>query len=335
MFWIQRMLAGIRARGEPCDAVLTAARIPAALIEDSDARVTGEQYADLFRLLMERRADEGLGFLSRKLKPGSFGLMTRFALHARTLEQAIEHSGKVLRLIQDDFALEQTRTGAIAGIQLVFSNADANSQSFLHDMLLRVLWQFFVWLVGSRLKAVRFDFGYPVPERRERYAYVFPEPTCFNCPYTAAWFKATWLTAPVRRDAAALRAYLKNAQRNVILPPRSNEQVSARVRSLLRPGWTDLASAANLLHMSTATLQRHLAAENTSFRALKDALRRDLAITELLSDTQPLDALAQELGFADTPSFQRAFKRWTGRTPAAYRSNPQRLEISPRSGGQP
>src|SRR5207245_70477 len=82
-----------------------------------------------------------------------------------------------------------------------------------------------------------------------------------------------------------------------------------------------LCDAAEQLHMSTSTLQRHLALEGTSFRALKDDLRRDLAIVRLNTSEVPLAALAAELGFADGPAFQRAFKTWTGSAPGSYRGH--------------
>lgn len=67
--------------------------------------------------------------------------------------------------------------------------------------------------------------------------------------------------------------------------------------------------------MSGSTLQRRLAAEGTSFQALKDELRRDMAIVRLATGTLPVTDLALELGFRDSAVFQRAFKSWTGCTP--------------------
>jgi AraC-like DNA-binding protein len=72
--------------------------------------------------------------------------------------------------------------------------------------------------------------------------------------------------------------------------------------------------------MSTSTLQRHLATEGTSYQALKDLLRRDLAIVRLGTSTAPVAVIAGELGFADSAAFQRAFKSWTGSPPGSYRN---------------
>jgi AraC-like DNA-binding protein len=81
----------------------------------------------------------------------------------------------------------------------------------------------------------------------------------------------------------------------------------------------DLAATADALHMAPSTLQRRLAVDGTSFQALKDALRRDLAIVRLNTSSVPLPALADELGFADSAAFQHAFKSWTGSAPGVYR----------------
>jgi AraC-like DNA-binding protein len=86
-----------------------------------------------------------------------------------------------------------------------------------------------------------------------------------------------------------------------------------------QPARLDLAATAAALHMSTSTLQRRLASEGSSFQSLKDELRRDTAIVRLHTSTVPLATLADELGFADSAAFQRAFKGWTGSAPGAYR----------------
>ncbi len=80
-----------------------------------------------------------------------------------------------------------------------------------------------------------------------------------------------------------------------------------------------LFATAAALHMTPRTLNRRLEAEGSSFRAIRDALRRDLALSRIAKTRQPLADLAADLGYADPSAFYRAFVGWTGASPSAYR----------------
>lgn len=321
--FVHGMLSGVQARGQPCDAFLTDAGIAPELLQQASARVTADQYVALFRLLTERLDDDILGFLSRPLRRGSFALTARSALGARNLEVAIRRVARTFRLLQDDVVLEPVREGALAGLALRFTDSAIERPAFLHELLLRVFWRLLAWLAGGQLPAARFDFAFESPPYVGSYGKVFPAPLQFERPQSAFWFDAARLQDPMRRDETALRAYLADAQAHVIVPRRRGDDVvSARVRCHLQqtqPAWPDLTATADALHMSSPTLQRRLASEGTSFQALKDELRRDVAIVQLNTSSVPLAALAYELGFADSAAFQRAFKSWTGSAPGAYR----------------
>ncbi|HLF23012.1 MAG TPA: helix-turn-helix transcriptional regulator, partial [Burkholderiales bacterium] len=84
-------------------------------------------------------------------------------------------------------------------------------------------------------------------------------------------------------------------------------------------GVPTLADLTERLGMSARTLQRQLAAERASLRGIIDNVRRSAALQHL-TDNMPLTDIGYLLGFRDTRSFFRAFKRWTGTTPLAWRS---------------
>ncbi|WP_231973260.1 AraC family transcriptional regulator [Variovorax sp. HW608] len=325
---VRGMLAGIEARGESVESYLQAAGIPMELLDHPGARVTADQYVLLFRLLIDRRRDECLGFLLRPLKPGSFALMAHSALGSRNVEQAIRRVARTFSLLRDDATLELRIEGDCAGMLLGFDEASVVHHVFLHELMLRVFWRLVAWLAGGRLPARHFDFAFAAPPHVDSYSQAFPARLEFGRAHTAIWFDSRWLQVAVRRDEDALRAFLAEAQANIIMPRRNDELTSSRVRDHLRrmqPGWPDLSAAAAALHMSTATLQRKLALEATSFQALKDELRRDIAIVRLNTSGVPLAELAQELGFTDSAAFQRAFKGWTGSAPGAYRQGKRTL----------
>lgn len=80
-----------------------------------------------------------------------------------------------------------------------------------------------------------------------------------------------------------------------------------------------LDEVARSLALSSRSLRRKLDQEGTSFRAIVEEERRQLAIQSLQGSDMKLDELAIHLGYTDTASFTRAFRRWLGCSPGEYR----------------
>jgi len=93
----------------------------------------------------------------------------------------------------------------------------------------------------------------------------------------------------------------------------------AKLMTQLEGGDVGLGALARAMHMSERTLRRRLSERGTSYHALLDELRSTQARKLVGHGSQPVDQIAQRLGFADTSSFFHAFKRWTGQTPAQFR----------------
>ena len=321
MAFVQGMLSGVGARGLDTGDFLADAGIDPALLAQPGARVTAEQYVALFQSLTDRLDDDLLGFLPRPLRRGSFALIVRSAAAEDTLALALRRAARTFGLLQTEIELQLVQAGPLAGLALRFHDPAGARHVFLHELLLRSFWRLLAWLAGGRLPVEHFDFAFTAPAHAGSYGKIFPAPLCFGQLQSAFWFDARLLSQPVRQDRSSVRAFLADARANIVVPRRT-DQVSERVRLLLQqaqPAWPDLARTAAALHMAASTLQRRLAADGTSFQALKDALRRDLAIVRLNTSNVPLTALAEELGFADSAAFQRAFKHWTGSAPGAYR----------------
>ena len=71
--------------------------------------------------------------------------------------------------------------------------------------------------------------------------------------------------------------------------------------------------------IAATTLQRRLQGEGTAYQVVKDELRRDIAIDLLGDSTRSVAEVAGLVGFQETSAFHRAFKKWTGVSPGAYR----------------
>lgn len=110
---------------------------------------------------------------------------------------------------------------------------------------------------------------------------------------------------------------------NLLLRLRSNDrisrEISAHVISMLSEGLPTLDEVARRMNCSGRTLQRRLAERHLNYQMLLDHIRQEVAI-ELLSNTAlPITQIAERIGFTDDSTFHRAFKRWTGESPGAYR----------------
>ena len=89
--------------------------------------------------------------------------------------------------------------------------------------------------------------------------------------------------------------------------------------TLVRQRYPSLEEVAEQLHLSSRSLRRYLAEEGTSFGALLvDAKRLD-ALRLLQDERLTIADIAQRLGYQDPANFTRAFRRWVGKTPSAWR----------------
>jgi AraC-like DNA-binding protein len=105
--------------------------------------------------------------------------------------------------------------------------------------------------------------------------------------------------------------------------PAFAQAAAVHVRKELAKGLPKASSVARRMRISMRTMQRRLDEEGTTFRRVVEGVRRDLAREYARDASIPLSEVARRLGFCDLPTFTRAFKRWTGETPGAFRAHVQ------------
>jgi AraC-like DNA-binding protein len=188
-----------------------------------------------------------------------------------------------------------------------------------------------VW-VGAGRTATGIDwaplevrFAHAEPNNVCEHARFFSAPVRFACGENALVLPTPRLDTPcVRADPALLAVLDRYAADRLARAPQTHT-LADRVRTTLaeqlvgtEPGVARLAAR---LRMSVRTLNRTLAAEGTTYRALLDQLRHELAARNLADDRVSIAEIAFLLGFSELSSFYRAFKRWTGCTPVEFRQD--------------
>lgn len=323
--FVRGMLAGVGRAGLAAESLLERAEIAKYLLHERSARIPVARYATLYRLINESLDDEGFALFSRPLRRGSFEFLCRGVLSAAMLEHALERMARFLRIVLDDLEIDVEQSGNAAVIVISEAQAlpvGAAGRVFAYEWLLRMIHGLAAWLVAHPLPLDEVSFPYPPPLHAADYELVFAPRYTFDAPRLEARFPAEWLALPVRRDEAALLAFLADAPASITTLYRRDRALALRVREHLRaalPEHLALPVIARRLFLSPRTLHRRLEEEGTSFRAIKDGLRRDLAIDWLSKTTRPLGRIGADLGFADAAAFYRAFTGWTGSGPREYR----------------
>jgi AraC-like DNA-binding protein len=296
--------------------------IPHELLREPAARVTQEQFSTLYRLLAMELDDEMPGIFSRPLRNGTLKYLGLSLLDASKLEIALHRFGQFFHLILDDFRLQSHRDGALGYVQMAANPHGPSVSALGHELMLKLVHGVASWLIGQKIPLVEVNFHFARPAQASDHLYLFPGPIRFGCDATRIGFDAAYLDMPIRQRKPDLKKFLARAPEDWIFVSFAEQLVCHRVRQFVAdclPGTPTIDDVAQHLHFSVRTLCRRLAAEATTFQAIKDEVRRDIAIQRLTRSGDAIAEIAYDVGFDNPTAFHRAFRHWTGSTPNTYR----------------
>ena len=322
--FIQAIASAYAKRGLRIDEALEQAQIEPKLLKKNHARVTAMQMELISGIAMKTLDDEGLGWFSRRLPWGSYGMLVRASLTSPTLGVALSRWCRHHGLLTDDIALHVSERNGIATLQLDEIRDLGKVREFCVVSVLRNALGVACWLTDSRIPLQGTTLRFAPPAHRDSYRVLFDGPTLFDAPANTLQFDAGYLALPVRRDETALQHMLQRALLLTVRPYRRDRLLVEKVRQTLAQHPEHSRNANDLaawLNMSARTLHRQLQEEGASLQQLKDSVREQRARELLLRTSKPLKFVANEVGFSNEKSFIRAFKTWTGHAPDTFRQN--------------
>jgi AraC-like DNA-binding protein len=267
--------------------------------------------------------------LSEQFKPWHAGTLG-FALMTSGDVQAL---GGLLRrfqhLLNDVFKVELGVTGSRFFLSLAPTSAERSPR--LARCLLSMWAQRLRWLTGQPHLRLDVSFEGPAPSEPRAYQALFGGTVRFGQDNHTMWGDVACLNMPLVSRHSGNHAVLQGQLHKQLEhlsggDDRLVERLQALVQARLALGQPSLEDTANALRMPPRTLQRRLEEAGVHFRLLVEAVRKSQAQHCLRETRMPLAELATSLGFADHASFTRAFKRWTGHSPDAFRRAHAQLE---------
>ncbi|HRP97334.1 MAG TPA: AraC family transcriptional regulator [Rhodocyclaceae bacterium] len=320
--FIRAIVLGYRRRGIDPASALQHAQIPEALLADPAARVTAAQMEAISGFAMQELDDEALGWFSRRLPWGSYGMLCRASLTSPTLEVALKRWCRHHRLLTDDLTLGFSQSRSAATIRIVEARDFGELRELCLVSTLRYLLGYACWLIDSRIALTETTMPFPAPRHADAYPFLFPGPLRFEADAAALSFDARYLGLPLRRDERALQVMLQRALPLTVLQYRRDRLLVHSVSQILGADPAAAHTAEDVaaqLNMSVRTLHRQLKEEGVSLQRLKNDARRERAIKLLLQTRKPVKQVAAAVGFENEKSFARAFREWTGVAPSRIR----------------
>lgn len=332
---IDFLLASIefaQRRGWAVDDILRHASISPMLLGDDRSRVTEEQLTFVVQELWRRTDDEMFGLGKHPLPRGSFRLLCYGLIGAKDLAGLLDRLHGLVRAMPALPAISVDHDGELTRMTMA-PPVPGDPQLELDGPLpicvgLAVLHRLLAWAIGGRLPLVAVELPYPA-QLEEAHDLVFAAPLVFDAQLPALVFDASQLQAPVMRTEAELDAFVATSPAGLLVRPAHEATVADQVRRMVELAIretrsTDIPSGeevASRLAISPQTLRRRLASQGTSLREVRDQVLRDAAITALVDGEESIADLATRLGFSEPSAFTRAFRRWTGNPPSAYRAS--------------
>lgn len=322
---VRALEAAVAAAGKDAAAFRQEMGLPAAVLDDVEARVPARVVARAWERAAELTGDPCFGLhLAERVPAGSFDLLEYGVRSCATFGDALRHLGRYFRLLEDAAVIEVEVEGDEARLlhrvvdDAGFTAPRHGVEATLATMLLR----------GRRVRAdfaVReVFFRHTAPAEVAAHRRLFRAPVRFSAPVSGFSFDRRFLDEPQPEADEGLRKILDRQADALLARLPEAADLPARTRKVLLrllpgAGDVDLDAVAGSLGTSRRSLQRGLAEAGISFQELLAEVRRTLAEEYLRDGRTTIGEIAFLLGFSEPSAFQRAFRRWTGTTPQSFR----------------
>jgi AraC-like DNA-binding protein len=324
-FVTRGMLVGFAKLGLATERLCASAGLPPAQLMDPAARVPSTAFWSVWRAAERLSGDPSLGLHLAQAIPlaAAGGMIGQLAAVSETGLDAIRHLARYQKLFADRFQVDLREDESTLSIEFRIVNVDNALARQVYESALAGCWRIFGEAIMAELIPLRVSFRHSPP----------PDVACyerfFGCPveFRASSYRLRLPLASLRQPMIAAQPRVESRLHELLdselrtLAPEFTVAVAEQVRAALeeheRPSQTSIARR---LGIGARTLQRRLHDEGSSFRRIADREHRDLALALLGEPRHRVIDVAHAAGFDDATSFAKAFRRWTGESPTAYRA---------------
>ena len=329
--YAKSLLDYVATRGVDSGDILRKLALDATLFDDPDRRLPFEAYKSMMAVAKQATGDPALALHYGAANDfNEFSVVGLICYSAPTMGAAFQQLARYSRLVAEmDIAHGEERFGLVPddrGLWMI----DTHLAPEMFIELTESTWARFIAETRRHFPDAAFarevHVPYPAPPHAAVYEEVYGAPVTFESDRNAMLIDPSWLSIELPTpypNAFAFRTLINHADQ-LMERLKADDRLVSRVEEVLLPALhrdeAGMDMAASALGMSRQTLYRRLKEEGTSFEAILDTLRYRMALRYIEGGHASMNEIAYLLGFSDPSVFSRAFKRWTGKSPSAWKA---------------
>jgi len=331
---VRALLEAVEMSGIPQGPVAQSARLDRSSLGDLDRRVDRGAIYQLCEAALDATRNPAFGLhWAEHLPQSAFSPISQLTMQSATLGDALNQLQKFHWLLCDEVNFRLLEQEGLVVVQTIkVTGASPRVQRLVAEMILTGMVRL-IRAYRSNAQIDRVSFDYPAPDYVGEYTRIFGRQVRFGQPFCGLAFERSLLSAASPFVDNEFHHNLRVFTERRIGELTQQATYQSRVRALLIQAGSQrnasMQSVARTLGICDRTLRRRLTAEGTSYDAIAGDAWMTIAKAQLLDPQRTIKETAADLGFGDRRAFHRAFRRWTGMTPAQFRKNSYRSPADP------
>lgn len=331
---VNPVISHVKALGFDPVAAISKAGIDTPLLADPDNRLAIEKADALFIGLSKLTGKTDLGLSAGgSLEARSYNLLQHLMLCSPTLNEALTYLNRYYVLFSDDAPPIFGRKGD-GSAKIVFPMMySLNEQHRVRiDLMISALCHWLRLICGRDFKLNQVILPFTPPAYEAAYERWLHTPVRFNGQEVALVFPAFWLDKQLHQANPHIMNMIKTEVKNLAEKINNRALLSDRIRQALLQQRIEFSATqrevADMFHISSRTLNRHLQQEGTSLKTILTNSRIEAAKRLLAENKYSIEQIAMKIGFSGRRTLDRIFIKYVGMSPAHYRSQQHGEELT-------
>ncbi|WP_333607104.1 AraC family transcriptional regulator [Arsukibacterium sp.] len=321
--YLRNLLDLAQSRGAQSQTILTAAGLALNMPEQPDATLSWPQFQEVIKLCCEQTKEPALGlYLGSQLTITTHGLLGLASMSSRNVHEALTLICKYAAMRSPLLTLSMQQQKQQVRLNLTELQPLAEVRHFVVETFAVALHALLNFVSGQQYQLQQVQFAFARPAYSELYQAFFPCPVLFDQEEHGFIFAAADLAISSPWADRQVQSQLTAQCEQELQHWQQSQSMAGLIRLMLgrtKGRIPSIEQVATEFALSSRTLRRRLAEENTQYHQLVADWRQQMAEQYLLTTGLPVQQIGYLLGYADPANFGRAFRRQYGLSPQQYR----------------